>query len=209
MIACDASHCGDQYNQVGQLAAHRIAFHGSRPAQALCDARLLFGLETRRPEFADLSGVRDPHFDVAPKPTRPRGRPRSLTMPVPVERARALTTTSERAACKYCVRVAPEKCRRHGGPSHSSSVVRVGPEACKSCAISQRRRGLLCAQHGGPKKDHLYRRVTAKECGVCRRMRAKDGQDCARHGGPVRGTAWHQRARAMKVRSRSVAPMSL
>lgn len=52
MIACDL-HCGAEFPEVGQLAAHRIEDHRVRPGEALIRARAAAGLETNRPAWIE------------------------------------------------------------------------------------------------------------------------------------------------------------
>ena len=167
MIACDAYHCGSQHALVGHLAAHRILEHGARPGQAVVDARRLFGLETERPAARmDLSGLRDPFFDVPPIPTRPRGRPRTVRPVELSDRAKVLAEKIAESACKFCVRVAPRKCRLHGGDSvenkreYNRAFMRekrshqANPDACRYCA---RVAPAKCSRHGGPSHSTSYR----------------------------------------------------
>ena len=120
MSECNVGRCHDQYPDVGQLAAHRILDHDARPGQALHDARALAGFETVPPTFADLSGLRDT-FGLG----RPKEIPFSRLAPRIVVKRHAETRPRSHkanpAGCRTCLRFAPEKCFRHGGPSRSTS----------------------------------------------------------------------------------------
>jgi hypothetical protein len=167
MIACDLDRCGIPYERVGHLAAHRILDHEMSPGMALIQARAQFGLETDRPApRRDLSGLRDPFFDVPPMPKLPRGRPRTVRPVELSDRARILAEKIAASACKFCLRVAPSKCRLHGGDSvenkreYNRAFMRekrshkANPDGCRTCRHLAPEK---CKRHGGPSHSTSYR----------------------------------------------------
>lgn len=124
-VLCDSSGCGEPCGSIGELAAHRIREHDSLPSEALRRARTQFGVTTERPARMDFAPTPAPAQRLRP-PRQPRrtGKPHAANP----------------AACRYCTRMAPEKCARHGGPSHSTSFRgdRSDPVAYRAWADAMR-----------------------------------------------------------------------
>ena len=183
MIVCDAARCGGEYATAGAMAAHHITDHYSRPWEALSHARQLIGLETAPPTWAVLAPVPM----VTARRTLPPRRAFLIRPPAPQVPtvARASPTVRPPRPCSYCVRVAPELCHLHGGPSHSSTFKRKNAATCLICQRVHEKYGTACALHGGPNRGRYLSGAPAR-CRVCARMHSKDGMPCNRHGGPSR-----------------------
>jgi hypothetical protein len=99
VIACTATGCSTTATDVGTLAAHLVEDHDSAPSVAFRHARRAGGCVTI-----------------------PVTRPEPVAPPPPTERIRSTTPhRADPASCKVCARLAPEKCKRHGGASRSTS----------------------------------------------------------------------------------------
>lgn len=114
-VACVECNGVIRLDDLDELEAHLIQFHGF-----LGKDRIRAALAAAGPQKE--AAVTAPSADAPPAPARRAKRGRPPGDPAGTPRARrGHPHTKDPEACAHCKRLAPEKCRRHGGPSHSTA----------------------------------------------------------------------------------------
>lgn len=128
MIPCPTVDCETTAPDVGTLIAHLVNDDRLKAWPALCRAREAVGLATERPL---------PLPPPAPREPRPPAK----------------THHADPAARYFCARVAPEKCKRHGGPGWKPTPHIADPAPCRYCARFAPEK---CHRHGGPSRSTSF-----------------------------------------------------
>lgn len=132
MIRCDwPDPCPFSTDDAGKLAGHFANDH-------FVSAGLAFDRAQR--VKAEQNGHPRPNLEITRREiTMPPPVPVTFAVaPPPAPKEDAMPTHARGPnpeACKHCARYAPEKCKRHGGPSHGTSYAeRKGRAATKTVA---------------------------------------------------------------------------
>jgi hypothetical protein len=105
-LACQEPGCATPCADFRALSNHLITDHLLAPSVAIPRAR----------KIADAASATANGHAPAPATTAPAIAPPTQEIPMPTKPHKP-----DPASCKLCSRVNPEKCKRHGGGSHSTS----------------------------------------------------------------------------------------